>query len=124
MRENVPVNPSSVICELTVVLYLSLETSSIYKVSDEVIIHVEATPVPLLMMSIHLDTLTSVGPVSPRTKIGSDLYIVSRFTFLSQMVGETITTPVPEGQYCCDVVKLVALATEVLPTISTAVTFT
>ena len=77
-------------------------------------------PVPLLIKSIPLSMLTKVGPVSPRIRIGSDLYTVSRSTFLNQIVGVTIIIPVPSvPQYCCEVVKLMIFEGDALPTLST-----
>ena len=73
VSENVPVSPRTFIVEVTVVSYWLLDTSSIYAVSAEVNIPVvQFPPVVLLIKSIHLETLTKVGPVSPRIRIGSD----------------------------------------------------
>jgi hypothetical protein len=67
---------------------------------------VQLPHVVLLRKSIPLEIVSSVGQVSPRIQIGSDLYILSRSAFLIQIVGVTITTPVDEEQYSEDVVKL------------------
>ena len=73
------------------------------------------------MKSIPLETFTKVGHVSPNIQIGSDLYTLSKSTFLNRIVGVTITTPVPAVvQYCCDAVKLIVLEIDVLFTLSKA----
>ena len=82
---------------------------------------VQFPPVLLLRKSIPLEIVTKVGPVSPRIQIGSDLYTLSRFTFLSQIAGVTIVIPVDAVQYCGDVVMLTMFdQEEIIPTLSTA----
>ena len=121
MSENEPVSQAIEIVELTVVSYAVLEIIFMYTVSLDVIIPVVPIAVQLFIKRTHFDMLMRADPESPKTRIGSDLYVVSRFTFLSQIVGLTIKAPVSVlTQYADEVVKLMIFELAELFTASVA----
>lgn len=71
----------------------------------------------LFINRLPLEILIGVAQLSPKITIGSDLYTVSRSTFLNQIFGVAMMIPVHRLllQYCVASVKVSVLEAVMLP---------